>query len=109
MELDIVRAWKDSSYYQSLSPWQRALLPESPVGGFELSEMELETIGGCAQGGSQIGCQLTGNNMAQCPTLGRSGSSCQPFTQGSHSLALGSGTLLHDLSELTGDLALLCT
>jgi mersacidin/lichenicidin family type 2 lantibiotic len=108
MEFDIVRAWKDVCYRQSLSSEQLALLPESPVGDFELSEAELETINGGGQGGSQAVCRFTGDNMAQCSTRGHSKGSCAPLTDGPHSIALGSGTLLTDVSELTGDLSFLC-
>jgi mersacidin/lichenicidin family type 2 lantibiotic len=107
MELDIVRAWKDASYRQSLSPEQQAQLPASPVGDFEFSEAELANINGGNQGGSQVGCHFTGNNRAQCPTIDHPGSLCKSL-EGPHSVALGSGMLLHDVSELTGELSFLC-
>lgn len=46
MQFDIVRAWKDESYRQSLSAEQRNALPANPVGELELSDTELETICG---------------------------------------------------------------
>ena len=48
MELDVVRAWKDELYYESLSEEQRALLPESPVGAIDLSDADLDCVQGAA-------------------------------------------------------------
>jgi mersacidin/lichenicidin family type 2 lantibiotic len=48
MKLDIARAWKDELYRQSLSEEKLLTLPESPVGGLELSDDILDTVyGGC--------------------------------------------------------------
>lgn len=44
---DIVRAWKDSEYRESLSEEQRSLLPEMPIGN-ALSNEELLSITGGA-------------------------------------------------------------
>ncbi len=38
--LEVTRAWKDDVYVHSLEPDQRELLPESPVGGIDLSGLE---------------------------------------------------------------------
>ena len=46
MKLDITRAWKDELYRQSLSEEELLTLPESPVGGLELSDDILDTIYG---------------------------------------------------------------
>ncbi len=43
---DIVRAWKDAEYRESLSVEQQALLPENPAGMIELSIEELEQVAG---------------------------------------------------------------
>ena len=43
---DIVRAWKDAEYRQSLSAAEQALLPEHPAGAIELTEEELDQIAG---------------------------------------------------------------
>jgi len=43
---NIVRAWKNEAYRQSLSAEERAMLPENPAGGFELTDAELETVYG---------------------------------------------------------------
>jgi mersacidin/lichenicidin family type 2 lantibiotic len=107
MELDIVRAWKDASYRQSLSPEQLAQVPASPVGDFELCEAELEAVNGGGQGGSQGVCQFTGDNATQCPTIGNPNGSCKTATEGPHSLILGSG-VLSDITEVTGNISLLC-
>lgn len=44
--LDIVRAWKDEEYCQSLSDTQRASLPQNPVGVVELSDAQLTAAAG---------------------------------------------------------------
>ena len=44
---DVVRAWKDESYRDSLSEAERAALPENPAGLIEISDQEL----GLAVGG----------------------------------------------------------
>jgi mersacidin/lichenicidin family type 2 lantibiotic len=44
--LDIIRAWKDEEYRNSLSEEQRAQLPENPAGMVELSDEAMQNIGG---------------------------------------------------------------
>ncbi|MBV9258801.1 MAG: mersacidin/lichenicidin family type 2 lantibiotic [Ktedonobacteraceae bacterium] len=44
MNSNIVRAWKDEFYRQSLSEEERAQLPENPVGELELTDAELESV-----------------------------------------------------------------
>jgi mersacidin/lichenicidin family type 2 lantibiotic len=44
--LDIVRAWKDAEYRQSLSAAEQVLLPEHPAGGIELTDEELNGVDG---------------------------------------------------------------
>jgi mersacidin/lichenicidin family type 2 lantibiotic len=56
MKLDIVRAWKNETYRQSLSDEQRAALPANPVGELELTDAQLETACGGFFGGA--GAQL---------------------------------------------------
>ena len=41
MKLDIVRAWKDEAYRESLSQQQKALLPANPAGELEMSDADL--------------------------------------------------------------------
>lgn len=44
--LDIIRAWKDEEYRNSLSDEQRSQLPENPAGMIELSDTDMESIAG---------------------------------------------------------------
>jgi mersacidin/lichenicidin family type 2 lantibiotic len=46
MKLDIVRAWKDEAYRESLSQEQKALLPANPAGELEMSDAELAAVVG---------------------------------------------------------------
>ena len=46
---NLIRAWKNEAYRQSLSTEEQALLPTNPAGAVELTESELEAISG-AQG-----------------------------------------------------------
>jgi len=43
---DIVRAWKDENYRQSLSSEEQALLPANPAGSIELSDELLDMVAG---------------------------------------------------------------
>ena len=47
---DIIRAWKDEAFRESLSTAQRAQLPEHPAGLVELNDEDLETVAGGAGG-----------------------------------------------------------
>ncbi|HET8773267.1 MAG TPA: mersacidin/lichenicidin family type 2 lantibiotic [Thermoanaerobaculia bacterium] len=45
---DVIRAWRDGEFYESLSNEQRSALPESPASVIELSDDALASIsGGC--------------------------------------------------------------
>ena len=44
--IDIIRAWKDPKYRDSLSEEQRSQLPENPAGLIELSDAKAETVAG---------------------------------------------------------------
>ena len=56
-KLDIVRAWRDERYRLSLSDEERALIPESPVGAIDLSDLELEqAVGANSEHLLTIGC-----------------------------------------------------
>ncbi|MEO7020512.1 MAG: mersacidin/lichenicidin family type 2 lantibiotic [Ktedonobacteraceae bacterium] len=62
MQFDIVRAWKDENYRQSLSEEQLNTLPTSPVGELELSDTDLETIyGGWGSGNHNYGSSNGGS------------------------------------------------
>ncbi len=43
---DIIRAWKDESFRDSLTEEQRSQLPENPAGIVELQDEELESLQG---------------------------------------------------------------
>ena len=45
---DIVRAWKDAEYRQSLSAEEQALLPEHPAGSLKLTDEELSQVAGAS-------------------------------------------------------------
>lgn len=96
MEFDIVRAWKDRQYRQSLDARHQALLPENPVGEFELSEAMMEQIHGAAQGASMVRCQFTGGYQSQCPTFGAPNGSCE--TSSGNSAIFSSPRISHVLS-----------
>ena len=64
--LDIVRAWKDEEYRNSLTEAQRSQLPENPAGAIELSNLEAETVAG---GGWTQGVLFTGRKAFSNGTL----------------------------------------
>ena len=45
---DVVRAWKDAEYRNSLTAEELAALPENPAGATELPDAELENAAGGA-------------------------------------------------------------
>jgi mersacidin/lichenicidin family type 2 lantibiotic len=71
--LDIIRAWKDPEYRLSLSEADRAHLLENPAGSLELTDAELELVGGSTGNclpGTIVGCCILcslGINMTQAP------------------------------------------
>ncbi|HYJ88248.1 MAG TPA: mersacidin/lichenicidin family type 2 lantibiotic [Pyrinomonadaceae bacterium] len=44
--IDIIRAWKDEAYRQSLTDAERAMLPENPAGRIELTDSDLGSVAG---------------------------------------------------------------
>jgi len=50
---NLVQAWKDETYRQSLSVEEQAVLPANPVGEIELTEAELEALSGAYSGFGQ--------------------------------------------------------
>lgn len=44
--IDIIRAWKDDEYRNSLSEAERAELPENPAGLIELGDADMESVAG---------------------------------------------------------------
>ncbi|MDB9373349.1 mersacidin/lichenicidin family type 2 lantibiotic [Nodularia sphaerocarpa] len=52
--IDIIRAWKDEEYRNSLSEEQRSMLPENPAGILEMADQEIQNlVGGEARYASQ--------------------------------------------------------
>ncbi len=67
LDIDIIRAWKDEEYRNSLSEEQRSQLPENPAGMIELSDEDMGSVVGgdpVAAGGSQMCC-----NCSDCTKL----------------------------------------
>ena len=56
MQIDIVRAWKDEAYRQSLSEEELRALPENPAGEIELTDADLEAVYGGATGICSVVC-----------------------------------------------------
>lgn len=59
---DIIRAWKDEEYRNSLSEEQRAHLPENPAGMVELPDTDMERIAGGANQTESLFCVRTVTN-----------------------------------------------
>ena len=79
MQIDIVRAWKDEAYRQSLSEEERLALPENPVGEIELTDADLEAVYGGAT--AAIGCSavcgtVVCNSVACNSAICHSGAVC---------------------------------
>jgi len=58
-ELDIIRAWKDKTYRNSLSAEQLARLPEHPAGTIELTDDELTDVDGGTTGTVSIAVSVS--------------------------------------------------
>jgi type 2 lantibiotic, mersacidin/lichenicidin family len=58
LDIDIIRAWKDEEYRNSLSEEQRSQLPENPAGMIELSDEDMGSVvgGKVAAAGSKNCC-----------------------------------------------------
>jgi mersacidin/lichenicidin family type 2 lantibiotic len=63
MKIDIVRAWKDSEYRNSLTAEEQASLPPNPA---ELSEDQLEHVSGGMR--SRLGLDVTLGGPTRCGT-----------------------------------------
>ena len=56
---NIIRAWKDAEYRNSLSESERASLPAHPAGHIELTDVELDGVkGGAAVPTQNLFCTL---------------------------------------------------
>ncbi|KAB8331082.1 mersacidin/lichenicidin family type 2 lantibiotic [Scytonema tolypothrichoides VB-61278] len=53
LDIDIIRAWKDEDYRNSLSEEQRSQFPQNPAGMIELSDDDMGSVVG---GGSYLCC-----------------------------------------------------
>lgn len=63
--IDIIRAWKDKEYRNSLSEAEKAQLPENPAGSMQyLTDAEMSTL----QGGSPVSATFTVMRTLNCPT-----------------------------------------
>jgi mersacidin/lichenicidin family type 2 lantibiotic len=58
--IDIIRAWKDEAYRQSLSEAERASLPANPAGVVELTEAEAHAVEGTYGSTDPCGTHLYG-------------------------------------------------
>lgn len=45
-KIDIIRAWKDEEYRNSLSEAEKAQLPENPAGAIELDDDDMSSMSG---------------------------------------------------------------
>jgi mersacidin/lichenicidin family type 2 lantibiotic len=54
-QVNVVRAWKDEEYRQSLTEAERAALPENPAGLLDLAEPDLQQ----SEGGFIVGPRPT--------------------------------------------------
>lgn len=66
---DIVRAWKDEEYRNSLSEEQRAQLPENPAGMIELADEEMEAMAGGGKGNRDNTSGPRGCNTNRIPCV----------------------------------------
>jgi mersacidin/lichenicidin family type 2 lantibiotic len=68
---DIIHAWKDRNYRESLSQEQRSLLPENPAGTIELSDVDQAIIAGGRGDGTGTGKGTgTGGNCTKSDGCG---------------------------------------
>lgn len=79
--VDVIRAWKDEVYRNSLSARELTALPENPVGLVELSDDDLEEV----DGGTTLLCAtLTATIAATLTFCSPSGSLCGSCNWGTH-------------------------
>lgn len=75
---NIIRAWKDEEYRNSLSEEQRSQLPENPAGMIELSDEDMQAIAGGNfwKKTKGIGCWLVGATTVIAVSIATSGIVC---------------------------------
>jgi len=68
-DIDIIRAWKDEEYRNSLSEEQRSQLPENPAGMIELSDEDMGSVvgGKVAAGYSESCCGYKSTVIIESP------------------------------------------
>ena len=69
--IDIIRAWKDAEYRQSLSATELAMMPAHPAGLIDLTDDDLESVAGGKPKLTEGVCQT----VVACPT----GTGCMTF------------------------------
>ena len=80
-KLDIIRAWKDEEYRESLNSDEQNMLPANPAGQVELTAGELEDIDG-GTGWPCLSISLTfGISVQICYSI-YNGGTCQVTTFG---------------------------
>ncbi|MBD2315042.1 mersacidin/lichenicidin family type 2 lantibiotic [Desertifilum sp. FACHB-1129] len=68
--LDIIRAWKDENYRDSLTEAQRSQLPENPAGLIELTDEDMSSVsGGCCCGSSACSSLVHHMGVEESSTL----------------------------------------
>jgi mersacidin/lichenicidin family type 2 lantibiotic len=65
-KLDVVRAWKDEEYFNSLTEEQRSQLPANPAGMIDVSDEDMESVIG---GGSCWCCGGAISNFFTNPVV----------------------------------------
>jgi mersacidin/lichenicidin family type 2 lantibiotic len=63
---NIIRAWKDPAYRNSLSAAERAALPANPAGAIEISDADLGKVSGGRINLSALGICRSGNCSIVC-------------------------------------------
>lgn len=67
---NIIRAWKDENFRNSLSEKERALLPENPAGLVELADTDLSAAAGGRPITQLFWCPLDSEGIRACdPTM----------------------------------------
>jgi mersacidin/lichenicidin family type 2 lantibiotic len=72
---EVIRAWKDPAYRNSLNEAERAALPANPAGSIELSDADLGKVAGGIVF-SIYHCQVTVHVSCDCSTAWPRGLPC---------------------------------
>jgi mersacidin/lichenicidin family type 2 lantibiotic len=67
--IDVIRAWKDEEYRNSLTPDQQAALPDNPAGMVELDDEALDFSGAKTEHMKTNGCCGGYTNEKTCFSL----------------------------------------